>query len=66
MPNHIMASYTKSHVHSFPYQRKKLKDYVRLESFAKQTTLAEWATQGFDLHKKNKQIQLVTDFCMLN
>jgi hypothetical protein len=37
MPNHIMASHIKSHVHSFPYERKSSKDYVRLESFTKWT-----------------------------
>jgi hypothetical protein len=37
MPNHIMESHIKSHVCSFLYYRKKLKDYVRLESFTKQT-----------------------------
>jgi hypothetical protein len=30
------------------------------------TNNSEWAAQGFVIPKKNKQIQFITNFCMLN
>jgi hypothetical protein len=48
-----------------PLLKKEVKRLCEIGVLCK-TNNSEWAAQGFAVPKKNKQIQFVTNFCMLN
>ncbi len=48
-----------------PLLKKEVKRLCKIGVLHK-TNNSKWATQGFAIPQKNKQIQFVTDFCMLN